>query len=71
MSLVHNNRLNKYQLEKVSFRSSNGKLWTSPSHNKPSAYGSASGLLAVEAISCLGCDVIRSSSGYDGTFDVA
>ena len=72
MSLVHNNRLNKNQLEGISLRSSsNGKLWTSPAHNKPSAYGSASGLLAVEAISCHGCDVIRLSNGCDGAFEVA
>ena len=68
MGLINNNRLNKNLMEGMSLRSTqNGKLWTSPSR-APSAYG---GLLAVDAISCYGCDVISSSNGCDGSFEEA
>ena len=72
MGMIHFNHLNKNQSEGMSFRSlSNGKLWTAPSQNNPSSYGSASGLLPVDAISCHGCDVIRSSNGCVGAFEGA
>ena len=70
MGLVHINRLNKNRLEGMTLRSSlNEKLWTSPSDNHPPVFGSASGLLAIDAISCHGCDAIRSSNGCDGEFE--
>ena len=72
MLMIHNSRLNKYQIEGISLRSmSSGKLWISPSRDNPSAYGSASGLLPISAISCNGCDMIRSSHGCDGAFEEA
>ena len=70
MELAHYNRLNKNQLEGMSLRSSsNGQLWTSPTGNNPPVFGSVSGLLPIDAISCHGCDNIRSSNGCEGTFE--
>ena len=72
MALVHYNRLNKNRAEGMSLRSSsNGKVLTSPSDSNPQVFGSASGLLAVDAISCHGCGMISSSTGCDGAFEVA
>ena len=70
--MVHFNRLNKNRLEGMTLRAlSNGKLLTFPSRDNVPVFGSASGLLPVDAISCHGCDVIRSSNGCNGVFEEA
>ena len=72
MGLFHRNRLHKNQIETISLRSSlDGKLWTPPSNPNPPPNGRASGLLPIDAISCHGCDVIRSANGCNGAFEEA
>lgn len=72
MAFSHFNLLHKKQAEGISLRSLlNGTLWTSPNGNHFPVFGSASGLLAIDAVSCHGCDVIRSSNGCVGTFEAA
>lgn len=72
MSIVHYNRLNRNRAEGITLQSSvNGTFWTSQSSDNPPVFGAVSGLLPVEAISCAGCEAIRSSNGCLGTFKTA
>ena len=71
MTLKHYNRLRWNQGEGISLLSSHGKLLTLLAPNNPPVFGSASGLLPIDAVSCYGCDVIRSSNGCYGTLEEA
>ena len=72
MTIKHYNKLRKNQGEGISLRSSsNGKVLTLtlPVDNNPPVFGSSSGFLPINAISCYGCDKINSSNGCYGFFE--